>query len=50
MRVAGRMERGNLVLIFADAGWKYLATDLWAAEDDASIDRGEDPLDDILWW
>ncbi|MGD9932569.1 MAG: PLP-dependent cysteine synthase family protein [Dehalococcoidia bacterium] len=50
MRVAGRMERGNLVLIFADAGWKYLGTDLWAAEDDDAIDRSEDPLDDILWW
>lgn len=51
MRLAGRMERGNIVLVFADGGWKYLGTDLW--RDDAPEehhDQAEDPLDDILWW
>jgi cysteine synthase B len=49
-RLAGRMERGNVVLIFADGGWKYLGTDLWREETDADLDKAEDPLDDILWW
>ncbi len=49
-RVANRIERGNIVMIFADAGWKYMGTDLWSAEDDPTIDRAEDPLDDVLWW
>lgn len=49
-RIASRIERGNVVMIFADAGWKYLGTDLWGAEDDPSIDTSADPLDDILWW
>ncbi|HNM78608.1 MAG TPA: cysteine synthase family protein [Tepidiformaceae bacterium] len=51
MRLAMRMERGNIVLVFADGGWKYLGTDLWrddAGEDEH--DKAEDPLDDILWW
>ena len=51
MRAAGRIRRGNIVMIFADAGWKYLGTDLWSADDtDPAIDHREDPLDDVLWW
>lgn len=51
MRLAGRITRGNIVLIFADGGWKYLGTDLWREDDnDEEPDTGEDPLDDILWW
>ncbi len=51
VRIAGRLERGNVVLIFADGGWKYLRTALWASDgDDDDIDMSEDPLDDILWW
>ena len=50
MRIAGRMERGNVVLIFSDGGWKYLGTELWATDDGEEPDKGEDPLDDILWW
>lgn len=51
MRVASRIKRGNIVMIFADAGWKYLGTDLWQAGDvDPAIEAHEDPLDDVLWW
>ncbi|MGH2609252.1 MAG: PLP-dependent cysteine synthase family protein [Tepidiformaceae bacterium] len=51
MRAAGRIKRGNIVMIFADAGWKYLGTDLWSTDDtDPAIDHHEDPLDDVLWW
>jgi len=50
IRLAGRMERGNIVLIFADGGWKYLGTDLWREDEGKDQDTAEDPLDDILWW
>jgi cysteine synthase len=50
LRIASRIERGNVVLIFADGGWKYLGTSLWARDDDDEVDTSEDPLDDILWW
>ncbi len=51
MRAATRIERGNVVLIAADGGWKYLGTDLWDAEDrDPAFEAHEDPLDDVLWW
>jgi cysteine synthase B len=49
MRAASRLQRGNIVMLFADAGWKYLGTDLWAADGAANTDDA-DPLDDILWW
>lgn len=51
MRAASRLKRGNIVMIFADGGWKYLGTDLWSMDDtDPAIEQHEDPLDDILWW
>jgi [CysO sulfur-carrier protein]-thiocarboxylate-dependent cysteine synthase len=54
MRLANRIERGNIVMIFADGGWKYLGTDLWTMEDDdptfEAFEAHEDPLDDVLWW
>ena len=51
LRAASRIQRGNIVMIFADAGWKYLGTDLWQADDvDPAIEAHDDPLDDILWW
>jgi cysteine synthase B len=49
LRYAARMRRGNVVMIFADAGWKYLGTYMWsldATKDDAS----EEGLDDTIWW
>ncbi|MEO8541825.1 MAG: cysteine synthase family protein [bacterium] len=51
LRLASRIERGNIVLVFADGGWKYLGTDLWRDDDGSEEhDAAEDPLDDILWW
>jgi [CysO sulfur-carrier protein]-thiocarboxylate-dependent cysteine synthase len=29
LRVARQIERGNIVLLLADGGWKYLSTELW---------------------
>ncbi|MGE5597127.1 MAG: PLP-dependent cysteine synthase family protein [Hyphomicrobiales bacterium] len=51
MRTASRIRKGNIVMVFADAGWKYLGTDLWSSEDhDPAFEAHEDPLDDVLWW
>lgn len=48
LKFAERIEKGNIVMVFADSGWKYLETNLWSApplgEDD------EENLDDIIWW
>lgn len=32
MRVAAEMESGNVVVLLADGGWKYLSTDLWTRD------------------
>lgn len=50
LRLANRIERGNIVMIFADGGWKYLGTPLWGDTGDEPADPAEDPVDDILWW
>lgn len=58
MRVAERLDRANIVAIFADGGWKYLGTDLWQGDGEgdehdegpSQAGRHDDPLDDILWW
>ncbi len=47
LKVAQRLDRGNVVLIVADSGWKYLGTDLWPTPPEA--DEGEE-LDDTIWW
>jgi len=47
-KVAARLDRGNVVLLFADSGWKYLATNLWN-QDTADTGDGEE-LDDVIWW
>ena len=40
------MERGNIVLLLADGGWKYLSSDLWNA-DYSDI---EEDVDAKTWW
>jgi len=46
LRVAADMESGNVVMLLADGGWKYLSTDLWTRE----IDELETELDSSLLW
>ena len=29
IKMAGEMDRGNIVTILADGGWKYLSLDFW---------------------
>ncbi len=46
VRVAKRMKKGNIVVLMADGGWKYLSTRLWTHE---TAIVGDD-LDKKVWW
>ncbi|MEA2650776.1 MAG: [CysO sulfur-carrier protein]-thiocarboxylate-dependent cysteine synthase [Chloroflexota bacterium] len=46
VRVAREMERGAIVVLLADAGWKYLSADLW----DRDIEELEGELEGSLLW
>lgn len=48
LRVARRIERGTMVLIFADSGWKYLGSPAFRL--DEPLPEEEEALDDVLWW
>ncbi len=44
-KVAERIEKGNIVVMFADGGWKYLPSRPWDVPA-----KGDDQLDEIHWW
>ena len=47
VKAAERLERGNVVALLADGGWKYLSTSLWTK------DYGELPSEEVegkIWW
>ncbi len=45
-RVAERLDRGNVVLLLADGGWKYLSTELWSRDyDDLAAE-----VEGKVWW
>jgi cysteine synthase B len=46
VRVAREMERGVVVALLADGGWKYLSTELWTRP----LDELEDELEGSLLW
>ncbi|MCS7001502.1 MAG: cysteine synthase family protein [Dehalococcoidia bacterium] len=46
LRVASRLDRGNVVMLLADAGWKYLSSGLWTMPRDDL----ETIADAQLWW
>jgi cysteine synthase B len=47
-KYAERGEKANIVMLFADGGWKYLSTNLWATDYE---DLPEDEeLNEKLWW
>lgn len=46
VKVAKQMDKGNIVCLFADAGWKYLSTKLWAAE----YKDIEQEVKGKIWW
>jgi [CysO sulfur-carrier protein]-thiocarboxylate-dependent cysteine synthase len=46
LRVAREIERGKIVVLLADGGWKYLSEDLWTRDLGVLADELEDRL---LW-
>lgn len=46
IRAAGELERGNVVVLLADGGWKYLSADLWTRD----VNELEDELEGSLLW
>jgi [CysO sulfur-carrier protein]-thiocarboxylate-dependent cysteine synthase len=46
LRVARSLDRGNIVVLLADGGWKYLSEDLWTRDMGAL----EEELEDKLLW
>jgi [CysO sulfur-carrier protein]-thiocarboxylate-dependent cysteine synthase len=46
LRVASTMDRGKIVVMLADGGWKYLSEDLWTRD----LDQLQDDLEEVLLW
>ena len=46
MKVAQRMEKGNIVCLLADGGWKYLSTGLWTKD----YSEMEAEAEGKIWW
>ena len=40
-KIAGRIDAGDIVCLFADGGWKYLSTDIWDIHPDIAAKRVE---------
>jgi [CysO sulfur-carrier protein]-thiocarboxylate-dependent cysteine synthase len=45
-RVAERMERGTIVALLPDGGWKYLSAGIWTRD----LDELRDDLESKSWW
>jgi [CysO sulfur-carrier protein]-thiocarboxylate-dependent cysteine synthase len=46
LRVAAGMERGKIVVILSDGGWKYLSEDLWTRD----LEQLEEDLEAKILW
>jgi cysteine synthase len=47
VKVAERLDKGNVVALLADGGWKYLSTSLWTRDYGATA---EDEVKGKIWW
>ena len=45
-RAASRLEKGNIVMLLADGGWKYLSSNLWNAD----YSNLPADIDAKVWW
>ncbi len=45
VKEAERLERGTIVVMFSDGGWKYLPARPWSA-----AAAGDEALDEVHWW
>jgi cysteine synthase B len=48
LKWAERVESGNIVMIFADSGWKYLNSPAFKL--DMPLEEEEDAQEDTIWW
>jgi len=48
LKWAQRVDKANIVLLFADSGWKYLNSPAFQLE--ASLDDPGDAFEEVLWW
>ena len=48
LKWAQRVDRANIVLLFADSGWKYLNSPAFRL--DASLEDPDESFDEVLWW
>ena len=46
LRVAQKMQRGNIVCLLADGGWKYLSTGLW----NKTYEELKPEVAEKVWW
>jgi [CysO sulfur-carrier protein]-thiocarboxylate-dependent cysteine synthase len=46
LRMARRLERGDIVCLFADGGWKYLSLGVWSQ----SLDDARETVRGKVWW
>ena len=47
-RAAERLDNGNIVVLLADGGWKYLSTGLWNR--DYEDIAGDEEIEGKIWW
>jgi cysteine synthase B len=47
VRAAERLDKGNVVALLADGGWKYLSTSLWTKDWEATPDE---ETQGKIWW
>jgi len=45
-RVVADVDRGDVVCLLADGGWKYLSTEAWAGD----LERAAKKVGETLWW
>jgi cysteine synthase B len=45
-QLAREMERGTIVALLADGGWKYLSEDIWTRD----LETDEDDIDSLNLW
>ena len=47
-RIAERLPSGEIVVLLADGGWKYISTHLWIR--DYEEIRGDEAIEGKIWW
>ncbi len=48
LKWAQRVDKANIVMLFADSGWKYLNSPAFRLE--SSLEDPDEHFDEVLWW